>query len=210
MDDLGPPSSYLAVRKGVSVFSSDGEELGRLVQVLKDGKADMFDGIVFDTTRGPGGHKFVDAPEVGEIFERGVVLKIDASVAAKLGRRGRTPARSTSTLANSAGPNRVSCNAPGISFQVRAIAERYANRAEHGSECPPCEEDRLFQSFRSFWRWRLPPAVGTTTPRRTRAAKRRPRRAAPHPRKLGKPSRSRRIRRTGADAGKKRPRRRYR
>ncbi len=91
MDDLGPPSSYLAVRKGVPVFSSDGEELGRLVQVLKDGKADMFDGIIFDTTRGPGGHKFVDAPEVGEIFEQGVVLKIDASVAAKLGAPGENP-----------------------------------------------------------------------------------------------------------------------
>lgn len=91
MDDLGPPSSYLAVRKGVLVFSSDGEELGRLVEVLKDGKADMFDGIIFDTTRGPGGHKFVDAPEVGEIFEQGVVLKIDASEAARLGAPGENP-----------------------------------------------------------------------------------------------------------------------
>ena len=51
----------------------------------------MFDGIVFDTTAGPGGHKFVDAPEVGEIFERGVVLKIDAAEAAKLGKPGENP-----------------------------------------------------------------------------------------------------------------------
>jgi hypothetical protein len=45
----------------------------------------MFDGIVFDTTAGPGGHRFVDAPEVGQIYERGVVLKIDAATAARLG-----------------------------------------------------------------------------------------------------------------------------
>lgn len=91
MDDLGPPSSYLAVRKGVPVFSSDGEELGRLVTVMKDAKADMFDGIVFDTTRGPGGHKFVDAPEVGQIFEQGVVLGIDAAEAESLRPPGENP-----------------------------------------------------------------------------------------------------------------------
>jgi hypothetical protein len=45
---------------------------------------DMFDGIVFDTTAGPGGHRFVDAPEVGQIYERGVTLKIDAAEAANL------------------------------------------------------------------------------------------------------------------------------
>jgi len=91
MDDLGAPSSYLAVRKGVPVFSSDGEELGRVVEVLKDAKADMFDGIIFDTVRGPGGHRFVDAPEVGEIFEGGLVLKIDAAAAAGLRPPGENP-----------------------------------------------------------------------------------------------------------------------
>jgi hypothetical protein len=92
MDDLGPPSSYLAVRKGVPVFSSDGEELGRLDEVLKDAKADMFDGVIFDGRLGPGGLRFVDAPEVGEIYERGVVLKIDAATAGKLPPPGANPA----------------------------------------------------------------------------------------------------------------------
>ena len=85
MDDLGEPISYLVAEKGVPVFSSDGQNLGKVVNVLSAPNLDMFDGIVFDTTAGPGGHKFVDAPEVGEIFERGVVLKIDAAEAAKLG-----------------------------------------------------------------------------------------------------------------------------
>jgi hypothetical protein len=84
MDDLGARSSYLTVKRGVPVFSSDGERLGRVVRVLREAKADMFDGIVFDTTAGPGGHKFVDAPEVGDIYERGVILKIDATEAEKL------------------------------------------------------------------------------------------------------------------------------
>jgi hypothetical protein len=85
MDDLGQPSSYLAVNPGVPVFASDGKKLGRVVRVMSAPNLDMFDGIVFDTSAGPGGHRFVDAPEVGQIYERGVVLKIDAAEAAKLG-----------------------------------------------------------------------------------------------------------------------------
>jgi hypothetical protein len=84
MDDLGEPSSYLAVSKGVPVYSSDGEKLGRVVRVMSAPNLDMFDGIVFDTTAGPGGHRLVDAPEVGQIYERGIVLKIDAAEAARL------------------------------------------------------------------------------------------------------------------------------
>jgi hypothetical protein len=91
MDDLGAPSSYLTVSKGVPVFSSDGEKLGRVVNVLSAPNLDMFDGIIFDTPAGPGGHRFVDAPEVGQIYERGVVLKIDAAEAAKLTTPGANP-----------------------------------------------------------------------------------------------------------------------
>jgi hypothetical protein len=84
VEDLGEPTSYLAVPKGVPVYSSDGERLGRVVRVLSAPNLDMFDGIIFDTTAGPGGHRFVDAPEVGALHEGGVVLKIDAAEAAKL------------------------------------------------------------------------------------------------------------------------------
>jgi len=84
MEDLGAPSSYLTVRRGIPVFSSDGQRLGRVVRCLSAPNLDMFDGIVFDTTAGPGGHRFVDAPEVDTIYEGGVVLKIDAEAAAEL------------------------------------------------------------------------------------------------------------------------------
>jgi hypothetical protein len=91
MQDLGEPTSYLVVDKGVPVFSSDGENLGRVVRVLSAPNLDMFDGIVFDTTAGPGGHRFVDAPEVAGLYERGVVLKIDAATAASLPKPGANP-----------------------------------------------------------------------------------------------------------------------
>jgi hypothetical protein len=84
MEDLGQPCSYLVAKRGIPVFSSDGERLGRVIEVRAAPEANMFDGIVFDTTWGPGGRRFVDAPEVGEIYERGVVLKIDSAEAAEL------------------------------------------------------------------------------------------------------------------------------
>lgn len=84
MEDLGHPVSYLVAKRGIPVFSSDGEKLGRVVKVQAAPEANMFDGIVFDTSWGPGGRRFVDAPEVDGIYEGGVVLKIDADAAGSL------------------------------------------------------------------------------------------------------------------------------
>ena len=84
MEDLGHPVSYLVAKKGIPVFATDGEKLGRVIEVQAAPEANMFDGIVFDTKRGPGGRRFVDAPEVDGIYERGVVLKIDAAEADSL------------------------------------------------------------------------------------------------------------------------------
>jgi len=60
-----------------------GAQVGVVARVLYDGDADIFDGIVIDS-RGRGGHRFVDAPEVDRIAERAVTLKIDAAAVAKL------------------------------------------------------------------------------------------------------------------------------
>jgi uncharacterized protein YrrD len=92
MEDLGEPISYLTLQGGVPVFSSDGERLGKVVRVLAAPEANMFDGIIIDTTAGPGGHRFVDAPEVERIYEHGVVLSIDAAAAASLPKPGANPA----------------------------------------------------------------------------------------------------------------------
>ena len=66
--------------------------LDTVVEVLDAPEADLFDGIIFDTTANrPGGHKFVDAPEVEGIYENGVVLTLDAAAAAKLAKPGKNP-----------------------------------------------------------------------------------------------------------------------
>jgi hypothetical protein len=87
MEDLGHPVSYLVAKRGIPVFSSEGEKLGRVVKVLAAPEAHMFDGILFATSWGPTGRRFVDAPEVGEIYERGVILKLSASEVGSLPRR---------------------------------------------------------------------------------------------------------------------------
>ena len=87
MDDLGQQLSYLVLKKGVPVYAREGEQVGRVVKVLAAPEAHMFDGIVFDTKRGPGGHRFVDAPEVERIHERGVVLAIAAAEVESLPKR---------------------------------------------------------------------------------------------------------------------------
>jgi hypothetical protein len=89
MEDLGHPVSYLVAKRGIPVFSRDGEKLGRVVKVLAAPEANMFDGILFDTSWGPGGRRFVDAPEVGEIYERGVILEIAAADVDSLPKRRR-------------------------------------------------------------------------------------------------------------------------
>ena len=91
MDDLGAPNSHLVLQAGVPVYSSDGKKLGEVEYVLAVPDDDIFDGIVLDTSALPGGHRFVDAPEVEAIYERGVVLKIDAATAETLPKPSANP-----------------------------------------------------------------------------------------------------------------------
>ena len=92
MADFGEPRSYLEIDEGVAVITSDGEGLGALEHVLADDATDIFDGIVVDTSAGPGGHRFVDAPDVAEFHERAVVLKLSAAEAAELHEPSDSPA----------------------------------------------------------------------------------------------------------------------
>jgi uncharacterized protein YrrD len=92
MPDLGQPSSYLSLGKGTECFSCDGEKVGTVEHVLAMPEDDIFDGIVLDTSVLPGGHRFVDAEQVEEIFDRGVLLKIDRQVAEGLPEPTANPA----------------------------------------------------------------------------------------------------------------------
>ena len=92
MPDLGQPSSYMTLEKGMEIVSSDGAELGKIEHVLAEPDLDVFDGIVLDTSVLPGGHRFVDADQVAECFERGAQLKIDRAAAEALPEPKANPA----------------------------------------------------------------------------------------------------------------------
>lgn len=91
--DLGAPGSYMTLTAGVPVYSRDGERLGVVEHVLAETEKDIFDGIVIDA----GGHRFVDAPEVQQIHENGVVLSLDAAAARHLPEPGPNPAAVTAS-----------------------------------------------------------------------------------------------------------------
>ncbi len=92
MSDLGPPSSYLALARGTPVYSSDRQQIGAVEHVLAAPREDIFDGLVLDTSVLPGGHRFVDAADVEEIYENGVVLGIDRAAAGRLHEPSPNPA----------------------------------------------------------------------------------------------------------------------
>lgn len=88
----GDPGSYLTLEPGTDVLTSDGERIGTVEHVLYDEATDVFDGIVVDTRLGPGGRRFVDAPEVGEIRSDAVVLSLTAAQADQLPDPAANPA----------------------------------------------------------------------------------------------------------------------
>jgi len=86
------PASYLTLKQGVDVISSDGERVGTVEHVLMDEQSDIFDGLVIDVRLGPGGLHFVDAPEVGEITESSVTIAVAATDVEKLPKPSANPA----------------------------------------------------------------------------------------------------------------------
>jgi uncharacterized protein YrrD len=92
-EDRGAPVSYLTLARGTPVFASDGMRVGSVAHVLADADADIFDGLVIDTRSGPGGHRFVDAPEVASLAEHGVTLTIDSAAVEALHQPSDNPAR---------------------------------------------------------------------------------------------------------------------
>lgn len=90
--DLGEPASYEVLSTGTPVYSSDGEQVGRVAHVLAAADEDVFDGIVIGEHRFGHEHLFADADDVDEIFEHGVVLKLDAGACATLPKPAANPA----------------------------------------------------------------------------------------------------------------------
>ncbi len=80
--DDGHAISYTALRRGIPVYSSDEQEVGKVDQVLDNEREHIFDGIVIETPAGD--LRFVDAPEVARTAERAVTLTLSAAEAADL------------------------------------------------------------------------------------------------------------------------------
>ena len=81
--DDGHAVHYTALERGIPVLSSEGEDVGKVVEVLDNYREHIFDGLVIETIGGE--RKFVDAPEVGRTAERAVTLTITAAEVAQLG-----------------------------------------------------------------------------------------------------------------------------
>jgi hypothetical protein len=79
--------SYLALKRGVPVHASGGEQVGTVHKVQDNAREHIFDGIVLST---PGGRRFVDAPEVARITRRRVTLTITEAEVAELPEPGGT------------------------------------------------------------------------------------------------------------------------
>jgi sporulation protein YlmC with PRC-barrel domain len=87
--DRGERASFEVLERGTRVESSDGQEVGTVKRVMIVREKNLFDGVVIKT---PKGDRFVDAPEVDEIYDNLVTLKIDAAEAAQLPKPGQNPA----------------------------------------------------------------------------------------------------------------------
>jgi hypothetical protein len=81
--DEGVAVHYTALERGTPVISSDGVQVGAVVEVLDNYREHIFDGLVIET--GSGERRFVDAPEVERTAERAVTLNITAAECADLG-----------------------------------------------------------------------------------------------------------------------------
>jgi uncharacterized protein YrrD len=90
--DLGRPSSYELLSSGTAVYSSDGERIGTVSQVLAAEDLDIFDGLVISEGIFGAEHRFAEADDVDEIFEQGVVLKLDRTACGQLPASSPNPA----------------------------------------------------------------------------------------------------------------------
>jgi sporulation protein YlmC with PRC-barrel domain len=80
--DDGDPIHYAAVKRGTPVFASDGEQVGRVDEVVDNYREHILDGFVIEMADGE--LRFVDAPEVARTAERAVRLTIDSGAAGEL------------------------------------------------------------------------------------------------------------------------------
>lgn len=80
--DDGNPIHYAAVKRGTAVYASDGDQVGKVDEVVDNYREHILDGFVIEMADGQ--LRFVDAPEVARTAERAVRLTIDSAAAGQL------------------------------------------------------------------------------------------------------------------------------
>jgi hypothetical protein len=113
----GAPISYLVLGDGTGVFASDDARVGEVKRVLAIPDEDIFDGVILATDEG---ERFVDSESIDEIYQRGVVLKLDSDEARYLPEPTKNPATLEPTLDDVAG------DTPGdkIHYRIRQVWDR--------------------------------------------------------------------------------------
>jgi uncharacterized protein YrrD len=87
MSDSERPIAWLALDKGTPVYTSDGEEIGKVSTVVADVQKDIFSGISFKHGF-LGSEHFVPADAIGELTDQGVHLNLSADQAQELQHHG--------------------------------------------------------------------------------------------------------------------------
>lgn len=113
----GEPIAYLVLAEGTDVLASDGARIGTVKRVLAVPDDDIFDGLILDTDEGD---RFVDADNVGELYERAVFLKLDPDQARHLPEPTASPAVLEPT------PDDVAGDTPGdqLRYRIRQVWDR--------------------------------------------------------------------------------------
>jgi len=75
---MADPASWKIVERGWAVVASDGDEVGKVDQVLGDPEADIFDGLAVGAGTVLDRPLYVPSEQVGSIEEGTVHLTIDA------------------------------------------------------------------------------------------------------------------------------------
>jgi uncharacterized protein YrrD len=90
--DLGSPISYEVLAPGTPVYSTDGEEIGKVSHVLAAEDLDVFDGVIIGEHAFGEEHRFADADDIEAIYERGLVLKLSRAESEELPKPSANPA----------------------------------------------------------------------------------------------------------------------
>jgi uncharacterized protein YrrD len=79
MRDLGAKIAFTAVREGTPVYDAGRTRVGVVDEVIADGTAGIFKGIIIHTAPLPGRHLVADVEQIAALHERGVLLCVERS-----------------------------------------------------------------------------------------------------------------------------------